>query len=101
MNGIQETIEYHLWPIEVDNILIGEVKQIPLKLGYASTIHKSQGSTLDYVIINLDKLFEVSQGYVGLSRVTHLEGLSIKGLDFNKFKVNMEALKFYEQLDTL
>jgi len=101
INGIQETIEYHLWSIEVDNVLIGEIKQIPLKLGYASTIHKSQGSTLDYVIINLDKLFEVSQGYVGLSRVTHLEGLSIKGLDFNKFKVNIEALKFYEQLDKL
>mgnify|MGYP001029629261 CR=1 FL=1 len=100
LNGLEEIIDYHPWDIQNDaNQSIGSIIQIPLKLSYATTIHKSQGSTLDYVIINLDKLFEVSQGYVGLSRVTSLEGLSIKGLDIRKFIVNHKALKFYENLE--
>ena len=99
LNGVQEVIDYHQWEMENDNKIVGGVVQIPLKLAYATTIHKSQGSTLDYVIINLDKLFEVSQGYVGLSRVTHLEGLSIKGLDIHKFVVNRDALEFYKNLE--
>ena len=100
LNGVQEVIDYHQWEMENDNKIVGGVVQIPLKLAYATTIHKSQGSTLDYVIINLDKLFEVSQGYVGLSRVTHLEGLSIKGLDIRKFVVNRDALEFYKNLES-
>jgi ATP-dependent DNA helicase PIF1 len=100
LNGLEELIDYHRWEIENDNKPIGVIIQIPLKLAYATTIHKSQGSTLDYVIINLDKLFEVSQGYVGLSRVTTLEGLSIKGLDIRKFLVNPCALKFYQDLES-
>ena len=51
--------------------------------------------------LNLDKLFEVSQGYVGLSRVTSLEGLSIKGLDIRKFVVNRDALEFYKKLENM
>lgn len=99
LNGVEQLIDYYKWEIEENNRSTGSIIQIPLKLAYATTIHKSQGSTLDYVIINLDKLFEVSQGYVGLSRVTSLEGLSIKGLDIKKFLVNRDALKFYTDLE--
>ncbi len=53
--------------------------QIPLSPAWAMTIHKSQGMTLDRVIIDLNKAFEPSQVYVGLSRVRELRGLKIEG----------------------
>ena len=99
LNGVKDVIDYHNWKIEIDNKIVGEFTQIPLKLAWATTIHKSQGSTLDFVEIDLKNIFELSQGYVGLSRVKSLEGLSIKGLCFEKFRVNVKALKYYENLE--
>ena len=80
--------------------MVGTFTQFPLRLAYASTIHKMQGSTLDYVIVDLERIFEVSQGYVGLSRVTDLSGLSIEKINFNNFKVSPKALKFYKDLES-
>ena len=51
--------------------------QIPLLPGWALTIHKSQGMTLNRVIINLNRSFEAGQAYVALSRATNLKGLKI------------------------
>ncbi|KID96984.1 ATP-dependent DNA helicase PIF1, partial [Metarhizium majus ARSEF 297] len=53
--------------------------QIPLVAGWAMTIHKSQGMTLDRVIVDLTKAFEEAQVYVALSRATGLAGLKING----------------------
>lgn len=53
--------------------------QIPLLPGWALTIHKSQGMTLNRVIINLNRSFEAGQAYVALSRATNLRGLKIGG----------------------
>jgi len=100
LNGITEVIGYKTWEIEIDGRVQGYFEQIPLKLGYATSIHKSQGSTLDYVELDLKNIFELSQAYVGLSRVTSLEGLSITGLDLHKFKVSIKALDFYKKLDS-
>ncbi|KHN97427.1 ATP-dependent DNA helicase PIF1 [Metarhizium album ARSEF 1941] len=53
--------------------------QIPLVAAWAMTIHKSQGMTLDRVIVNLTRAFEEGQVYVALSRATGLHGLKIEG----------------------
>lgn len=59
--------------------IVATVKQLPLKLGYAITVHRSQGQTFDGVVADLSKVFTAGLGYVALSRVRNLEDLVITG----------------------
>jgi ATP-dependent DNA helicase PIF1 len=77
---------------------IGYINQIPLKLGYATTIHYSQGSTLDCIELDFNGIFEYGQAYVGLSRVKTLEGLFIRNFSEKNIKADPKALKFYDDL---
>ncbi|EHK16881.1 uncharacterized protein TRIVIDRAFT_139619, partial [Trichoderma virens Gv29-8] len=53
--------------------------QIPLLPGWAMSVHRSQGMTLDRVIVDLSHAFEEGQVYVALSRATSLHGLKVVG----------------------
>ncbi len=62
----------------VDAQRVGKLTQIPLRLGYALTIHKSQGRTLDRAIIDMGSgAFASGQTYVALSRVRAMDGLTL------------------------
>jgi ATP-dependent exoDNAse (exonuclease V) alpha subunit/DNA-binding MarR family transcriptional regulator len=79
------------WAIEEGSKILAEVTQVPLKLAWAVTIHKSQGMTLDGAVIDLSNSFIEGQGYVALSRIKTLEGLFLKGFNHMALQIHGEV----------
>lgn len=79
---------------------IGAIRQIPLRLGYAITIHKSQGNTFPEVNVDLSGVFQEGQAYVALSRCSSPEGLSIRrSVMPSVFRADSEIGEFYEKCE--
>lgn len=73
--------------------------QFPLAVCFSTTIHKGQGRTLDFAVVDCGpSIFAPGQAYVALSRVRNLEGLLISNLHAEGIKPDKEALKFVESL---
>jgi ATP-dependent DNA helicase PIF1 len=74
--------------------------QVPLRVAYAITIHKSQGSTLDCALVDIgSSTFEYGQAYVALSRVRNLESLYIWNLVPSRIRAHPTVVAFYESLE--
>jgi ATP-dependent DNA helicase PIF1 len=81
-DGKKIKLDIEDWSLENDSGKVtATVSQVPLRLAWAITIHKSQGMTLDAAEIDLSKTFESGQGYVALSRIKNIEGLRLMGLN--------------------
>lgn len=86
------------WSVEEGDKVLAEISQVPLKLAWAVTIHKSQGMTLEKAIIDLSNSFVEGQGYVALSRVKTLDGLFLKGFNAMALAVHNEILNLDQDL---
>lgn len=81
------------WEFEDENGNISWIKQIPLKLAWAITVHKSQGMSLDTANIDLSQAFEYGQGYVAISRLRSLQGLHLIGINEKSFMVHPDVIE--------
>ena len=97
-SGKKITVEPADWTIGEKNRAIAQIRQIPLRLAWAITVHKSQGMTLDAAEIDLSKSFLEGMGYVALSRVKSLKGLKLLGINEMAYRVNQEVSKFDKKL---
>lgn len=94
LSGRTVTARPEEWTVtdEKDSIL-ASYRQVPLRLAWAITVHKSQGMTLDEAEIDLSKTFEPGQGYVALSRLKNWDGLHLSGINNASLVVDSLAFK--------
>lgn len=90
-NGRTIDVEAVEWKLDDGGKTLARIAQLPLRLSWAMTVHKSQGMTLDAAIIDLSDAFEYGQGYVALSRVRSLSGLYLLGFNERALAVHPEA----------
>lgn len=92
-NGIIRVIKEENWELNVDG-LKAKVKQLPLMISYASTLHKSQSLTLKNAILDLGDVFAEHMVYVALSRVSSLDGVYMNSFNPSKITVSQKCLEF-------
>ncbi|MEG6509431.1 AAA family ATPase [Methyloligella sp. 2.7D] len=100
-DGRQIVAEPAKWKIEENGKERASLTQLPLRLAWAMTVHKSQGMSLDAAVIDLSRAFEYGQGYVALSRLRGLSGLHLLGLNDRALQVHGAAVEKDEEFRQL
>ncbi len=91
--GMTFNVVSQSWKIEEEGKVKAEIVQIPLRLAWAITVHKSQGMSLDAMELDLSKSFVKGMGYVALSRVRTLGGMKLLGFNDMSLEVDREVLE--------
>ena len=97
-SGNRIVARFASWTVEEDDVVKAEISQIPLRLAWAITVHKSQGMNLDAAEIDLSKSFVEGMGYVALSRLRSLAGLRLMGINKLALMVNLEVSELDKKL---
>jgi ATP-dependent DNA helicase PIF1 len=97
-NGKTVTMQPDTWELRDGDKKRASITQIPLRLAWAITVHKSQGMTLDAARIDLRKAFVEGMGYVALSRVKSLNNLYLTGINQMALRVSEDAQTIDEVL---
>ena len=90
-SGRKITVSPAEWGINDGLKILASISQLPLRLAWAITVHKSQGMTLDSAVIDLSQAFEYGQGYVALSRLRSLSGLFLLGINNKALEVHPDV----------
>lgn len=87
----------------LERVVKGTYEQLPLKLAYSITVHKSQGATLDRCVVDFSRgSFAFGQCYVALSRVRTLAGLFLSHpLKISDIKINSAAIEFTKKMSVI
>ncbi|XP_317740.5 ATP-dependent DNA helicase PIF1 [Anopheles gambiae] len=91
-------IRHEKWSVKTGSGMVLTRIQLPLKLAWAFSIHKSQGLTLDCVELSLSKVFEAGQAYVALSRAQSLDSIRVLDFDLRQVWANTKVLEYYRYL---
>lgn len=97
-NRRARVVEPFSWVLTEDGRERAEIVQLPLRLGWAITVHKSQGMSLDAAVIDLRKSFTPGMGYVALSRVRSLDGIYLTGINKMALRLHPDIVDLDVQL---
>ncbi len=97
-NGRVIDVVSHTWSLTEDGRVRAEISQLPLRLAWAITIHKSQGMSLDAAEIDLSRAFTPGMGYVALSRVRSLDGLYLQGFNNTALQMHPQIFELDREL---
>lgn len=92
-SGRRIKVEPMDWAVEENGKISARITQLPLRLAWAITVHKSQGMSLNEAVMDLSGVFEFGQGYVALSRVRRLSGLYLLGWNKRVFQMHPDVLR--------
>ncbi len=91
-SGMEFNVRPESWKIEEESKVKAEIIQLPLRLAWAITVHKSQGMSLDAMEVDLSKSFVSGMGYVALSRVRTLSGMKLLGLNDKALQIDPDII---------
>lgn len=100
-SGMEIQVSPQSWKVEEEGKVKAEISQLPLRLAWAITVHKSQGMSLDAMELDLSKSFVKGMGYVALSRVRTLGGMKLLGFNDMSLQVDPEILEMDKQFRDL